>query len=269
MRAPPTALSLRQPSVVIADDSTVAREGLATIIRRDLGYSLCKLAKDQQTTSELMEKHQPDLLLIEPFFGNHDGIFLLKELSARFPRTRLLAVSRHPEEIYAERALRAGASGYWMKTGTREELIHAIDTVLAGELYVSPRIAMRAVHEVVDRRAKDHTAPKLTDRELHVFALRGAGLGTSRIAKELGISPRTVETYCEHIKLKLGYRDADALHKGAQEWFQLSHQQVAPGKPRITQSGIKSTKYQGASAINDNCATRGEADEDSRPTVIL
>jgi DNA-binding NarL/FixJ family response regulator len=223
VRAPPTALSSRQPSVVIADDSTVAREGIATIIRRDLGYSLCGLAKDQQTTSELVEKHQPDLLLIEPFFGNHDGIFLLKELSARFPRTRLLVVSRHPEEIYAERALRAGASGYWMKRGTLDELIRAIHAVLGGELYVSPRIALRAVHEVVEHPATHRNAPNLTDRELHVFALSGAGFGTSRIAQELGISPRTVETYYEHIKLKLGYPDADALHRGAREWFELSH----------------------------------------------
>jgi DNA-binding NarL/FixJ family response regulator len=181
------------------------------------------VANDQQTTSELLEKHKPDLLLIEPFFGNHDGIFLLKELSARFPRTRLLVVSRHPEEIYAERALRAGASGYWMKNGTLDELIRAIDTVLAGELYVSPRIALRAVRQVVKHPAADLNARALTDRELHVFALSGAGLGTTRIAQELGISPRTVETHYEHIKLKLGYRDADALHYGAREWFALNH----------------------------------------------
>ena len=223
VRAPPNPLSSRRPSAVIADDSTVAREGIATIILRDLGHSLCGLAKDQQTTSELLEKHQPDLLVIEPFFGNHDGIFLLKELSARFCRTRILAVSRQPEEIYAERALRAGALGYWMKTGTREELIRAIDTVLAGELYVSPRIASRAVHEVIDRPATQPKIPNLTDRELHVFALSGAGFGTSRIAQELGISPRTVETYHEHIKVKLGYHNADALHRGAREWFELNH----------------------------------------------
>jgi DNA-binding NarL/FixJ family response regulator len=84
--------------------------------------------------SELVERHHPDLLVVEPFFGYHDGIFLLKQLAARFPKTRILAVSRQPEEIYAEGALRAGASGYWMKTGTREELIRAIDTVLKGEL---------------------------------------------------------------------------------------------------------------------------------------
>jgi DNA-binding NarL/FixJ family response regulator len=177
----------------------------------------------ERATRELTEKHQPDLLVIEPFLGHHDGIFLLKQLAARFPRARILAVSRRPEEIYAERALRAAASGYWMKTSTRKELIRAIDTVLAGELYVSLRIALRAVHEIVDRPAIHPNVPNLTDRELHVFALSGAGLGTSRIAQELGISPKTVETYHEYIKLKLGYRDANALRRGAREWFEVNH----------------------------------------------
>jgi DNA-binding NarL/FixJ family response regulator len=218
-----TTLSSGQPSVVIADDSAVAREGLVAIIRRDLGYTVCGLATDERTARELAEKHQPDLLVIEPFLGHRDGIFLLKQLAAHFPRVRILAVSRQREEIYAERALRAGASGYWMKTSTREELIRALDTILAGELYVSPRIALRVVHQVVNRPATHPRVPKLTDRELHVFTLKGAGLGTSRIAQELGISRKTVETYHEHIKLKLGYRDADALHRGAREWFELNH----------------------------------------------
>jgi len=223
VRALSTALSSREASVIIADDSAVAREGLFAIIRRDLGYIVCGVATDERTTGELAEKHQPDLLVIEPFLGHHDGIFLLKEFAARFPRVRILAVSRQREEIYAERALRAGASGYWMKTSTREELIRALGTVLAGEFYVSPRIALCAVHQVVNRSAKHPKIPSLTDRELHVFTLNGAGLGTSRIAQELGISPKTVETYHEHIKLKLGYRDAGALHQGAREWFVLNH----------------------------------------------
>jgi len=223
VRAVHNAISSRKPRIVVVDDSTVAREGIAAIIRRDSRYVLCGLATDQRTMSELLEQHQPDLLLIEPFLGNRDGIFLIKELAARFRQLRILAISRQPEEIYAERALRAGASGYWMKTRPREELIHAIETIVAGELYVSPRIALRAVHNVSDRPTPHPNAPNLTDRELHVFALIGAGFGTTRIAKELGISPKTVETYHEHIKLKLGYRDANALRRGAREWFGVNH----------------------------------------------
>src|SRR6185437_12576281 len=98
------------------------------------------------------------------------------------------------EFFFSSRSPRAGASGYWMKTSTREELIRALDTILAGELYVSPRIASRVVHEVVNGPATHPKVPNLTDRELHVFTLKGAGLGTSRIAQELGISPKTVET---------------------------------------------------------------------------
>jgi DNA-binding NarL/FixJ family response regulator len=221
-RAVRTTTSARRPRIVVADDSTVAREGIAAIIR-DLPYTLCGVAIDPQTTSELLEKHRPDLLLIEPFFGNRDGIFFLKELAGRFAETRILVVSKQPEEVYAERALRAGASGYWVKSGTREELIHAIETVLEGELYVSPEVALVAVHRLIENPASFRHASNLTDRELHVFGLIGTGFGTSRIAKELGISPRTVETYREHIKLKLGYPDADALHRGAREWFGLHH----------------------------------------------
>jgi DNA-binding NarL/FixJ family response regulator len=216
------AISSRSPRIVVADDSTVAREGIAAIIR-DLPCALCGLSADQRTTSKLLEQHHPDLLLIEPFFGNRDGIFFLKELTGRFPETRILVVSKQQEEIYAERALRAGASGYWVKSGTREELVHAIETVLAGELYVSPEVALVAVHRLIENPASFRHASNLTDRELHVFGLIGAGFGTSRIAKELGISPRTVETYHEHIKLKLGYPDADALRRGAREWFGLHH----------------------------------------------
>jgi len=215
------AISSRRPRIVVADDSTVAREGIAAIIR-ELPCALCGLATDQQSTTKLLEEHHPDLLLVEPFFGNRDGIFFLKEIASHFPETRILVVSKQPEEVYAERALRAGASGYWVKTGTREELIHALETVLAGELHVSRGIALVAVHRLIENPAAYRHASNLTDRELHVFGLIGAGFGTNRIAKELGISPRTVETYDEHIKIKLGYPDAEALRRGARDWFRLN-----------------------------------------------
>jgi DNA-binding NarL/FixJ family response regulator len=217
------AISSRKPRLLVADNSAVAREGIAAIIRRTSRYTLCGSAIDRRMTIELLEQHKPDVLLLELFLGSCDGLFLIKELADRFPETRILVISKQPEEVFAERALRAGASGYWMKTGTCEELIHAIETIIAGELYVSSGIALVAVHKLIENPAAYRHASNLTDRELHVFGLIGAGFGTNRIAKELGISPRTVETYDEHIKIKLGYPNADALHRGAREWFELSH----------------------------------------------
>ncbi len=131
------AISAGKPRILVADDSSVAREGIAAIIGRNSRYTLCGSAVDRRTTIELMQQHKPDVLLIEPFLGTCDGLFLIKEIAAQFPKTRILVISKQPEKVYAERVLRAGASGYWMKTGTCEELIHAIDTVVAGELYGS------------------------------------------------------------------------------------------------------------------------------------
>ncbi len=224
MKAPSQpSVASRKLRLLVTDDSAIAREGIAAILERDSRYTLCGSAVDRSTTIELMEQHKPDVLLIEPFLGTCDGLFLIKELADRFPETRILVISKQPEEVYAERALRAGAFGYWMKTGTCDELIHATETIIAGELYVSPRIALLAVHKLVGHPAAHPHAANLTDRELHVFALDGAGFGTSRIAKELGISPKTVETHNEHIKLKLGYPDAETLHRGAREWFGRNH----------------------------------------------
>ncbi len=220
---PTAAISSRKPRILVADNSAVAREGIAAIIWRNSRYTLCGSAVDRRTTIQLLEQHKPDVLLLELFLGSCDGLFLVKEIAAQFPKTRILVISKQPENVYAERVLRAGASGYWMKTGTCEELIHAIETIIAGELYVSPRIACVAVQKLIENPAAYRHASNLTDRELHVFGLIGAGFGTNRIAKELGISPRTVETYDEHIKIKLGYPDAHALHQGAREWFELSH----------------------------------------------
>jgi len=156
--------------VVVADDSTVAREGIATIIRRDLRYALCGLARDRQSLTDLLEQQRPDLLLIEPFFGNHDGVFL-KELAAGFPDTRILVISRRPEEIYARTRPARQASGYWMKTGPREELINAIETVLAGEESPDRRANANSAYVGADRigqRVSPPDSPRRVHRCRHI-----------------------------------------------------------------------------------------------------
>jgi DNA-binding NarL/FixJ family response regulator len=196
----------------------IVRVGLANIISAVSQLIVCAATGDYDEVDDLIERHRPHLVIAEPFDEDRDGTLWIKELTAKFPQTKILVASSNAEVTYAERALRAGASGYWMKRGTASGLLQAIDTVLSGELYVSPRIALVAVHKLVDRTSPGSVpVATLTDRELHVFALIGAGHGVSRIAQQLSISPKTVEAHCEHIKLKLGYRDAMALKHGVRE----------------------------------------------------
>jgi DNA-binding NarL/FixJ family response regulator len=126
-------------------------------------------------------------------------------------------VSRQSERVYAERALQAGAAGYWMKNGSTEELMHAVETVAAGKIYVSPLIASLALEKFAHHEILPQNVKLLTQRELAVFALIAAEQSVGRIAKKLGISRTTVETHCKHIKLKLGYPNAEALKQGARE----------------------------------------------------
>ena len=203
--------------VVIVGDTCVSEEGMATILGRDRRYHVCGSAHGFYNAGELIRKHQPDVLLIEPFLEDRDGIRWVKDLATEFPRTRILIASRQSERIYAERALHAGAVGYWMKNGSAEELLRAVETVAAGKIYVSPLMASLVVEKFAQRDFLPRSVDLLSDRELAVFALIAAEQSVGSIAKKLGISRTTVETHCQHIKLKLGYPDAEALKRGARE----------------------------------------------------
>ena len=203
--------------IVVVGDTCVSEEGMAAIVERDKRYHVCGGAHGFYDAGELIRKHKPDVLLIEPFLEDRDGIRWIKDLATQFRRTHILIVSRQSERIYAERALNAGAAGYWMKNGSKEELMRAVETVAAGKIYVSPLIASLALEKFAHREVLPPDVKLLTDRELAVFALIAAEQSVGRIAKKLGISRTSVETHCQHIKLTLGYANAEALKRGARE----------------------------------------------------
>jgi DNA-binding NarL/FixJ family response regulator len=190
----------------------LCRVGLTQIIGAASSLTVCAETGDYDDVTDLLKRHRPHLMIAEPFHHCQDGIILIKDLARAFPQTKILVASSNAEPTYAERALRAGASGYWMKGGPAAELLEAIEMVLSGEPYVSPRIALLAVRELINQPAKapGHVA-QLSDRELHMLALICAGHGIGRIAQELKISRKAVESDCQHIKLKLGYSDAKSL----------------------------------------------------------
>ena len=208
--------------IVVIDDTVIGEKGMATLVASDERFLVCGAAHTFDEANNVIRQHRPDVILIEPFLEHHDGIRWIKDLARELPRTRILIVSRQSEQIYAERALRAGASGYWMKNSSAEELMRAIAVVASGEIYVSPLVASRAVLKFAGRK-RNGRVEVLSDRELAVFSLLAARRRIGEIGQELGISRRTVESHCENIKAKLGYPDAEALRRGAHELIGAAH----------------------------------------------
>ena len=190
---------------------------MAAIVGRDKRYQICGSAHGFFDAGELIRQHRPDILLIEPFLEDRDGILWIKELAREYAHTRILVVSRQSEHVYAERALHAGAAGYWMKNGSPEELMRAVETVVAGEIYASLSITALAIQRFAHRADLPRGLDALSDRELAVFSLIAAARRPGEMAKELGISRKTVTTHFEHIKQKMGYAKAEELKQGARE----------------------------------------------------
>ena len=216
-KSPPVRVGTEPYRVVAIGDTIIGEHGLVAIIGSHPRYQICGAAHTFEEANKLVRQHRPDLLLIEPFLEHRDAIRWIKDLATEFPRMRILIVSRQSELTYAERALHAGASGYWMKNSSVEELMRAIETVAAGEIYASRTITSVAMHKFAGTRNFPSGLDVLSNREMAVFGLIAAEHGVGQIAKELGISRKTVESHCEHIKVKLGYPDAEALHRGARE----------------------------------------------------
>jgi DNA-binding NarL/FixJ family response regulator len=146
----------------------------------------------------------------------------IKELKLQQPGMLTMVVSVCDEMVYAERALQAGACGYVMKNCSAEEILGAIRMVLAGDFYVSRKIGMLALREMAGKgpRLKSRGLGKLTDRELQVFGLLGAGMTTQKIAARLCLSPKTIQTHRENIKHKLGLSHANELERHATLWVE-------------------------------------------------
>src|SRR6267378_4713843 len=135
-----SSVAKRIHRILVVDAMEVVRVGLANIISAASSFVVCAATGDYDDVVELLERHRPHVMIVEPFHHSRHGIRWIKELATEFPKTKILVASSSAEVTYAERTLRAGAAGYWMKNSSADELLHAIETVLAGEVYVSPAI---------------------------------------------------------------------------------------------------------------------------------
>jgi DNA-binding NarL/FixJ family response regulator len=177
---------------------------------------VCGEAATENAAVELVRQLCPDLVLIDISLKEGNGIELVKRIRLLNATTKMLVVSTFEESLYAERALRAGALGYLNKNESNEKLIEAIRTVLRGDRYVSAETTQRLVSQALGKRdVMDDPLETLTDRELEIFRLIGAGVSTSAIADQLFLSTHTVDSHRENIKKKLGAKTAAELNRQA------------------------------------------------------
>ena len=212
----------KKRTVFVIDDHPIVREGLTQLINREPDLSVCGVAEDVYEALRLMEVLKPDIAIADISLKGSDGIELIKNLKTRMPGLPVLVLSIHDESFYAPRALRAGARGYIMKQEATENVLVAVRRVLSGEVYLSERMANKMLQQFVGvvKTPQRFPVDRLSDRELEVFRLIGQGHGTRRIAEELHLSVKTVESYREHIKDKMTLSDASELVRHAIEWVQ-------------------------------------------------
>jgi len=208
----------------VVDDQPIFRLGLLQIINSEPDMIVCGEAGDLASARQIMETRLPHLVLLDLRLGTSDVFELIKGWKSRFPDLRVLILSAYDEALYAERALRAGACGYVMKQEAPEQTICAIRAALVGEMYLNRQMASRLLHKLLLRKPflRDAHVEVLSDRELQVFRMLGAGLGTRKIGDDLRLSIKTIETYRENIKHKLGLRNASELIRRATRWLQTS-----------------------------------------------
>ena len=203
----------RKRNVLIVDDHPLLRDGLAKVINQQPDLAVCGEAADARAGLAAAAKLRPDVVIADLTMDEGNGLDLIKDLHLRQPGLPVLVLSMHHENLYAERAVRAGARGYIMKREPVAAVLAALRKVLAGQMALSEEIVLRMLDAPARARKAAAASPAevLSDRELEVFRLLGQGSGTRQIAEKLRLATSTVESYRAGIKQKLGLARATEL----------------------------------------------------------
>ncbi|MCX7825748.1 MAG: response regulator transcription factor [Verrucomicrobiae bacterium] len=191
--------------ILIADDHAVVRQGLKQILADEFEDACFGEAANGQEAVALAARQRWDVAVLDVSMPGRSGLEVLKDLKKARPKMPVLMMSIHPEEQYAVRALKAGASGYLTKESAPEVLVAAVKKVVAGGRYVSPALAEKVVADL-GKEPKQLPPETLSDRELEVLKLNAVGKGVKEIAGELSLSEKTVFTYRERLRGKLGLK---------------------------------------------------------------
>ncbi|OHB79559.1 MAG: hypothetical protein A2Z25_01720 [Planctomycetes bacterium RBG_16_55_9] len=207
--------------ILVVDDHPVVREGLTYLIDEEEDMVVCGTSQNIPEAMKAIESLKPDMVTVDISLNDASGLELIKMIKTQFPDLPVLALSVHPEQLYAERAIRAGAKGYITKREATGQIITAIREVLNGKMYLSQRMTDRLLQSMVGgNKSGAETSPidRLSDRELEVFSLLGRGQGTRQIAEHLHVSVKTIETYRLRISEKLNVDNASELLWSAFQW---------------------------------------------------
>jgi DNA-binding NarL/FixJ family response regulator len=210
----------RVSRIVVVDDHPLVRKGLAELICNEDDLDVCGEAAGTPEAIQLVGKEKPDLVIIDLTLKEGSGMELIQQIKAQYEETKILIASMHDEMLFAERSVRAGASGYINKEEATDKMVEAIRKVLSGKIYLSPRVAERIFDQIAGNEETAATDPigALSNRELQVFELIGAGLATREVAERLHLSKKTIETYRENIKQKLNLETGNQLVQRAVQW---------------------------------------------------
>ena len=188
--------------VLIADDQVIIREGLRQILSRMPEVELVEEASNGQEVMRKAARKKFDIIVLDISMSGKSGLEVLKELRIKKPKSAVLILSIHPEENYAVRVLKAGASGYINKSSASDELIQAIRTVVAGGKYITPKTAEKLVTEIKEDTVKS-SHEKLSDREYQVLCMIASGKTVKEISEYLCLSIKTISTYRARILEKM------------------------------------------------------------------
>ena len=207
--------------IVIVDDHPLFRKGLEQLINSNDGLAICGEAANAAEGMDVIRRIAPDMVIVDVSLPGANGIELIKNIRAEFAELPILVLSMHDESLYALRSLRAGAQGYVMKQEALGNVLTAIHQVFDGRPYLSPAMSAKLIVSYAEAPDNGKAAPtdSLSDRELEILELIGKGREVREIAKELHLSPKTVETHRAHIKEKLNLGNARQVTRFAVQWL--------------------------------------------------
>jgi DNA-binding NarL/FixJ family response regulator len=201
--------------ILLVDDHSVVRDGLCALLATQEDMRVAGSFADCREALAFAAGSPPDVAVLDVALAGADGIDCAKRMHEACPETDILMLSMHASTEYVYQALRVGATGYVLKESAGAELISAIRAVHDGRIYLSEKIPAREVSAYLKGRGWNHPLERITDRERQVLRLIVDGCTSNEVAKLLGLSPKSVDTYRSRIMLKLGIGDLAGLVKFA------------------------------------------------------